>query len=1446
LKVFTILLFVFSFVVQAQFTNFSFITPKKANRISETPIIFSGSKNTPVDTFWYNPNKDYYKIFVGSKGVYKVTYDELMKTGVPPNRGIQQGNLELVNNGNRIPIEIVDVNKNNSFDSGDYFIFVGLPPQPSTPYTYLNIYNLSNVYWLSYQADSVYNYKKINGLPLNIDNRITSSLQTIHYEKDSLYERLGYASDDHRDFWFWANIEARNKLSYETFKNWLADSISYIVNPALPQAVIRTNLQGISNESCNGFIHSANIKFNSILVAEQKWSGQNSVTFEGKFSFSFNGLPGVPLFADMNKVEISLDGDICPADGNDIVKVNWFELEFWRWNSVKGNSYIFSSPPDKLGRNTYSLSDWYSNNMKVFIPVRGELISNPLITNDTAHTILFTDSIGTRTEYFCTSEESFLSPDSIRKNNTSNLRDISQGADYIIITYPAFLPAAKRLAEFRSIHLAGYTNPRVKIVNVMDIYNEFSFGLQDPYALQYFVKYAFENWQSPAAAFVTLLGDRSFDYRHLLTSSSPYIVPSIPYFANGYGQAPSDNLIACIEGDDLVPDLAIGRLSCDNLDEANNLVNKIISYPGDPGKNWKDNVLLIAGGRDAEDQLNFGFNDQSEFLNNSYLKPNGISNSKVYGFPDKPEYIKYHGGTPDILNALNNGCIIANYYGHGGLNQWDQLFTNNSIGLLNNGGRLPFISSLTSYTSHFEDQDSFGELFNKLPGKGSIGFFGSTGLTMWSVCSFVNDQLFAEIFNRKNNVIGSAILNSKAGISGDGYIASQIALLSLLGDPAIELAIPRTTDFQVTPADIKCIPLNPVLGDTTLIKLYVRNVGANFNDSVTINLYQTQIDSSHKIGSVKCHGFGVLDSVFFKWVPEKAGTWNLFAEINSDNHVEELDHSDNTSSAVLEVFTFNKPDIVRPVNGYTTSSNKISFTIVDVGSHNGRQFNYRFTIDTSLSLTSSAMIISPALTPLNGFVKWDINLPVGEYFWKVSIYDDKDTNYNNLSTFSINNISAKGFSAKNKQLILFGTNGGNYLTSDIGPVVKWNSLSYAVDSISNKGKYNAFILGLDKNSGSYDTIKSNVPSSISLSDINSKKYEYLKIGFNFTDTTSGASAVCKLKSIMADYISLPEISIHNNNLTFSPDTVLQGFNTVMKMQVFNLGESDADSVLLKYYINNSDSAFLSKKIYVPKDSSVFLENIINTSSYPPAELNNIRVVASVDKEIFTSNNIAEQNFYVVRDSIKPVFNITFDGKNIYSDDIISAKPEIIITLKDDSPLPIDTSSFTIFKMDDKPIGFSRPDLKFSSTPYPNSQATIKWNPLIPDGKHILEIFAEDPSGNYFDSSSHKYEFFVYNQPDIVNVFNYPNPFNNDTYFTFELHGQIAPDELKIKIFTVAGRLIKEFTVPSSDLHIGFNKIYWEGRDQDGDEIANGVYFYKIIAKNNGVVKTSIEKLAKIK
>ena len=245
----------------------------------------------------------------------------------------------------------------------------------------------------------------------------------------------------------------------------------------------------------------------------------------------------------------------------------------------------------------------------------------------------------------------------------------------------------------------------------------------------------------------------------------------------------------------------------------------------------------------------------------------------------------------------------------------------------------------------------------------------------------------------------------------------------------------------------------------------------------------------------------------------------------------------------------------------------------------------------------------------------------------------------------------------------------------------------------------------------------------------------------------------------------------------------------------------------------------------------------------------IKVVATLPtEEYYTFNNQIEGSFYVVRDSANPLFNITFDGREIINGDIISSEPEIIITLEDNSPLPLDSTYFTIVHTHNnipKVLTVPGPDITYNYTPYPNSRVVITWTPKLEDGRHVLEVLAKDASGNFFDSTSSRSVFNVYNNPDLLQVYNYPNPFSDNTYFTFELRGVIPPEEFKIKIFTVAGRLIKELA-PSSPLQIGFNKIYWDGKDEDGDEIANGLYFYKIISKSGDEIKTVTQKLAKVK
>lgn len=1688
-----------------------------------------------TNEYWYNPNKNYYKFYLKNKGVYRITYEMLINVGISP-FSVQDMKFEIFNEGISIPIDIVDTNNDGIFNSGDYFQFIGGPATPADQWTRMNIYNLTNVYWFSYQADSVNHYKYKNGYPTNFFPLITSTVETISYEKDFLYQRFGYAppgTNNQRDYWYWDYIEARNRTSIRYYEFLLQDSIWLTFNQTKPQVSLKIGLHGLTSTSCasqNG--HDIRVLFNAKQIGSHNWNGQEKALFERNFFLSFNSIGGDTALINWDnhqQIIVQTTGNICDTVQNDLVLVNHIDFSYWRWNLVNKNNFTFTSPPGDFQENVYYLWRWNANNMKIYIPTRGTLISNPWITGDADQSVYFADTISVQTEYFCVADDYFLLPDSIIQNIPSDLRNTSNRADYIIITHPDFLPAANTLAEFRNNYLPGYSSPEIKVIVVDDIYNEFSYGLLDPVALQRFAKYTFESWETPAPAYILLIGDMSHDYRSIIPSSRKNFIPSMPFHAHQFGQLPSDNLIVAVVGNDMSPDIALGRLTCETLEEANVLVNKIITYPINKSKEWKENVILLASGLSYQDQIQFGFNSASKFLENSYLTPNGMRSTKVFNYPE-PHDIQYLGGGPKMRQEIDKGAAIVNYYGHGGGAQWDLIFTKDDLPQLNNGDKLPIVLSITCYTANFDNSESFGEVFTKIPNKGAIGFWGSVGLTYWQAGKSLNQSLFNQIFNNRNYVIGSAIMAAKSGFLG-GTFDQMLAQLSYLGDPAIELNLPNTPDFAIRSSDISISPQNPLKEDTISVTVSLRNWGVTFpGDSVTVEVFRNNIDPTNLLYETRIGSFGFTSAINFDWKPGEAGLYNIIARVNEKNSIAESDHSDNIASNSFSVFDFGQPNIIKPVNGYFTSGNQIDFVFSDIGFYFDRNFNYIIEINTTPDFNHPPLLmVSPILNPVDAVVKWKSNpLPDGEYYWRAIIFDPIDTNYSPTRFFSITNTLGSGYLAQKSSLnnfelvnmnyseqlnslilntevkpphpderffidsvmfslppdsthpVTFTTDGkyfyyaqlplmdgatesklykvgtgfngtvagevieipnlsvpiysnlffmdgylftntgdadkllkinpnsgdtvriflsdsllltehkqtqwggyyfyydgeyvynlasgtsefpnkfilrtfnpsngwskigediifdgntipmvmsffvvngylivyenlnsiflrryrltdggfeeewayyppftysrkhytvtydyqndfvyfgrfvpmigayhpgfsryaGSYIeatggitTQEIGPASKWHNLQFDIDQTNSNGLYRAYLSGKSGVSGQWEVLDTLNQQLTSIANVDVNEFNYLKLNFEFVDSSFGAGEPIKFNFLKVNYDPLPEIFMIPSELTFYPDSMLQGIDVNMKLKVHNLGYAIVDSLKLDYYLNDGDSAYLRKYITVLPDSFTVVEHLIETSKL--IFNNKIKVIAFTPmEEYYSYNNLVENKFFIARDTVKPIFSITFDGKEIINGDIISVQPRIVITLEDDSPLPITPEHFTLVHQN-VPLRFgNNPDLAFTYIPgNPLSKAEFVWTPTLDDGRHTLEVLAKDSSGNFFDSTSNRSVFYVYSDADIRNVYNYPNPFIDDTYFTFELRGTFVPEELKIKIYTVAGRLLREISVPQSNMQIGFNRYYWDGRDEDGDEIANGLYFYKVISKQEGEIQTVTQKLAKLK
>ncbi len=1691
---------------------------------SFTGKISSGDSPFQQNDYWYNANKNYFKIYVKEKDVYRLTYEELVSSGVPLGSNTSISKLEMFNDGLPVPIEIFDVNSDLFFNTGDYLQFIGFPVAP-TPYCKINVYNLSNTYWFSYQSDSTgLNYQLTPGWS-NYSQTYFSNLTTIHYEKDSLYERLGYAPNEKRDFWFWDKASSRDdQVAYafvhyfEYFPLWFVDS-AYIR--------LKIGMQGMSTSSFCTLDHRAYIYINNKKIGEATWDGQSDIVFNKRFYASPDSVP----INSGNELRIEVKGDLCTVV-DDEIRINWVEFDYWRGNSAFDNYYNFKNY-DTYGINRYGIYSWEGSDLRIYVPSKSKL----MYLIEPPGYVQFVDTMKAPTEYFLAASDYFSPVDSIIADINSDLRSISNAADYIIITHGKFSGNADQLAALRSTNFPddNIPNPRIKIVDVQQIYDEFSFGLLEPNSLREFVKYAFENWQQPAPLYVVLLGDMSYDYRALLKSSRPNFVPSIPYFSPPpYGLSASDNLIVAVSGNDVNPDLAIGRLSIETVQEGNILLQKLTDYPDDPAKAWKENVLLLASGLNLMDEIQFGFNDASLFLGNNYVVPQGFHASYVFRYPSKPEHIPYQGEGPKIREEINKGAVLVNYYGHGGGYQWDLVFTNEDIYLLENEGRLPVILSVTCYTAHFDNQDVFGEQFNKVPGKGSVGFYGSSGLTYWGVGTAINRELFSEIFISRNYVTGKAFMNSKNRFIAGGLYGTQINLLTYLGDPVMKLALPKYPDFAISSEDITLEPENPLVGDSIQVKVKIFNWGTVFpNDSVVVELNAELPDTAYQIGIFKRPSFGEKDSVYFPWVPDKGGLYTLIAKVNETESIDEDDHSDNIGSASYLIFNIDEPYILTPVDGFVSTLNQLEFNFADIGYYLPKELQYFIQIDTSLSFLNP-LINSEAIFSNKSVVKW--NSPVlqpGIYFWRAKIFDGQDygnwspirsfsvmsqikngyfAHENILKTFSTYNIN---YSETDKALVLntlplparpanktklgsflpdpqipdslalttittdgtyiyfanmwfyanqlsdgkseiyrvgtgyngttegqmYGTfssfrdtilhnivyhsdgnlyvaigdpyrivrinvltevidtvsvppglisdistvtKGPQYLTSDglyvyniayvdsllnpkytvrtfdpangwslakpdvqlfgvsfypgftgffvhggriytcnyynnymrryklddgdyeeewlisepypanfqsyfawcndwqhdriyasvfrypdtllvpkfgkfagyyvdangtitsnqVGPVAWWNSLKYDFSNPSLAGEFSALLLGQNTNTKNWDTLQTDVPDSISLSGINSNLYQYLRMKFDLTDSTFTTSEPMKLRSVHLDYQTLPDVFVEREDFNFLQDSLLQGYPVSFNFKARNYGQLAADSLVLNFYLNGLDSLIFNPVVQIPGDSSsAQVEYTIDTKQLLFENKINVRGEQQ-QREYFYFNNLIDKNFFVARDSIRPVFNVKFDGQEIIDNDIVSSTPEVIITLEDNSPLEVDTTDFTIVH-NNKPLRFYQPELNYDYQG-PGTPFVVTWKPELAEGRQTLEVLAKDASGNFFDSTSYRVIFYVFNENDITDVYNYPNPFARTTHFTFILKGTDKPDELDIKIYTIAGRLIRDIKLSPTDLITNFNKIYWDGRDEDGDEIGNGVYLYKVIAKFPDETKTITQKLAKVR
>ncbi|MEM8909516.1 MAG: hypothetical protein AAGD05_16840, partial [Bacteroidota bacterium] len=335
------------------------------------------------------------------------------------------------------------------------------------------------------------------------------------------------------------------------------------------------------------------------------------------------------------------------------------------------------------------------------------------------------------------------------------------------------------------------------------------------------------------------------------------------------------------------------------------------------------------------------------------------------------------------------------------------------------------------------------------------------------------------------------------------------------------------------------------------------------------------------------------------------------------------------------------------------------------------------------------------------------------------------------------------------------------------------------------------------------------------------------------------------------YTGIPEASVNADNFfQVYNDSIQQGDQFSFEIAIENTSVYDMDSLLVKYTLTdaqNNETVQYDRLAPLPKEGVIRSLFEVNTKTLRQGQRLTLEVNPDDDQaELYHFNNIVVKDFFVEQDQHNPILDVTFDGLYIMNGDIVSSTPVIAVSLKDENPfLELgDTSLFKIFiKSPGQELGeripFDSDILQFFPAMAGNldnsNEAFVELRPTFnEDGVYELIVQSEDATGNQSGDIDYKVNFEIVNRQAISQMLNYPNPFSTSTQFVYTLTGSRTPDYFKIQIMTVSGRIVREITQDEiGPLKIGTHRTdyRWDGTDEYGGRLANGVYLYRIIAKD---------------
>ncbi|HMS64979.1 MAG TPA: type IX secretion system sortase PorU [Ignavibacteria bacterium] len=781
---------------------------------------FNGISDSPVQNSVLATG-EFYKIEIKESGIYKLDKNYLQSNSINVS-SIDPRTIKIYGNGgselpyNNSIVSPVDPVENRiyiegegdgRFDNNDYVLFYGRSPNEwvyeNNARTFshkINNYSKSNYYWITFGGS---NGKRIE--TLNSPNQ--SGLNPISSFKDRFFEEPDVN-----------NLGSTGLL-------WVSQRIglneAYSFNKELKGYVTGSDVNFRFRFGCGSSYPASAIfrleDLNSNFLLNQSVQGVSGFS-KINLVYLANNQYGVYYPLSPGKNSINFKASLPASNGNTSNSTGYYDYYecLYDRSFIADNNQLRFNSPDTNATVEFRISNFNSSDVKIFEISDQDNINliNPISYSNSQLTFQSNIVSGNPKEYYTIGGDNFKTPVSVssRVPNQNLKGQLADGASFIIISPKEFISAANRLKAHREKPGVNYI--KTAVVDIEDIYNEFSGGMQDPIAVRNFLKYSFNNW-TERPVYVFFMGDGSYDYKNIynlynsgiknwlppIEKNSQYSDDVESYCSDDFFLEINENYTNPIGGS--TPDFASGRVCVNSLNEANIAVDKIFAYEdAQYFDKWKNTNMYVGDDGWTTEQVTGGegnlHTQQCEDVAQDH-SPSHIKKEKIYivSYPTEitPQGRRKPGANTDIIDGWNEGRLVINYTGHGSVDLWahEHIFVRQvSIPLLNNKNKYPFLTIASCDLARWDDPFllSAGEQLVNLQDKGAIGVAAAVRPVYATENAIFNNLLYDNMYKEDTlNLklrLGKAMYNVKQSRRTDNDLK-----FALVCDPTVRLAVPQ-------------------------------------------------------------------------------------------------------------------------------------------------------------------------------------------------------------------------------------------------------------------------------------------------------------------------------------------------------------------------------------------------------------------------------------------------------------------------------------------------------------------------------------------------------------------------------------------------------------------------------------------------------------------------------